>query len=60
MRQQNFDFFFSRPTIYFGSFQHIEDCDPNLEWEEITPFVLEINSQFFRESKIGLFLHWMH
>ena len=60
MIQRNFDFFFSRPTTYFGSFQEFETQESDLEWEEVPPFVLEINSQFSRESKIGIFLHWIH
>lgn len=60
MIQRNFDFFFSRPTIYFGSYQELETQDINYDWEEIPPYILEINSQFFQESKIGLFLYWIH
>lgn len=62
MQQQNFDFYFSRPMTFFGSFQHLEDEaeseDDFCMYSEIFPFSLDIDPKYPTQQTIGLYLHW--
>jgi hypothetical protein len=61
MLQQDSAFYFSRPMTYFGSFQHLEVDEKDLEILEINeciPFVLDIDPKYATKQITGLYLHW--
>ena len=65
MLQQDPSFFFSKPTIYFGSFQHIQEIqelegeeEADCPFSEFSPFFLDIRSKKPTDQTTGLYLHW--
>lgn len=60
MMQENS--FFSRPMTYFGTYENIEEDNEaeEEEWNFAEPWrmVLDPNTSFLLEQRIGLFIHW--
>lgn len=60
MMQENS--FFSRPMTYFGTYENIEEDEEGEEeeWNFGEPWrmVLDPNTSFLLEQRIGLFIHW--
>lgn len=53
--------FFSRPLIFFGSPQNIdEDMEEDEEWNFSDPWslFLQTNLSTNQQRRIGLFIHW--
>lgn len=60
MMQENS--FFSRPMTYFGTYENIEeesdDEDEGWNCTEDWRMILDPNTSFLLEQRIGLFIHW--
>jgi hypothetical protein len=60
MMQENS--FFSRPMTYFGTYENIEeesdDEDEGWNFTEDWRMILDPNTPFLLEQRIGLFIHW--
>ena len=58
MLQQNSDFFFSQPMIFFGSSLDLEEDLDEGEWDPLLPFILDIDPKHPLQQNTGLYLHW--
>ncbi len=60
MKQESSDFFFKRPSFYFGSSQEMENEMQQAELDDfLFPFMLNLSYEQKNHHPTGLYLHWI-
>ncbi len=59
MKQESSDFFFNRPSFYFGNYQEIENTmETENPSESLFPYILNLSYDHQTHPPASLYLHW--